>query len=548
VACDRGGAHLPAAPQSAALTARATTYLSEIRHIGLSFVQQTTIRGCEMGLVTQELPADRLYIAGEWRTGRGAPIRSVFPADGSENRVLHSASLEDVADAVEAAVAASRDPLWRNLKPHQRAAYLYRISDGIAANADRISFVQSRDTGKTLSETKALALSAAGTFRYFAAVLETMEDAITPSRGDYLTFSVHEPLGMVAAITPWNSPIASDAQKVAPALAAGNAVLLKPASWSPLVSLELARIIDEAGLPKGLFSVLPGAGGTVGNALVEHPAVAKVSFTGGTEVGRTLARKAAEKLMPISLELGGKSPTIVFADCDWDVAIGGILFGIFSSTGQSCIAGSRLLIEQEIYEPFLERLIETTARLKVGHPFEADTQVAPMIRPPHRESVESYVALAREEGGEVLIGGERPRGDAYDAGTYYLPTVIGGLAPETRTCREEIFGPVLTVQPFADEDDAIDRANRSDYGLAAGIWTHDFAKAWRVGRAVSTGTVWINTYKQFSISTPFGGVKDSGLGREKGRDGVRAYMAQKSLYLDTSGRPHPWTAPSIVPR
>jgi acyl-CoA reductase-like NAD-dependent aldehyde dehydrogenase len=494
---------------------------------------------------TQELPADRLYIAGEWRTGRGAGIRSVFPAEGIENRVVHGASAEDLADAVDAAVKASRDPAWRNLKPHERATYLHRISAGIAANADRISFVQSRDTGKTLSETKALALSAAGTFRYFASVLETMEDAITPSRGDYLTFSVHEPLGVVAAITPWNSPIASDAQKVAPALAAGNAVLLKPASWSPLVSLELARIIDEAGLPKGLFSVLPGPGGSVGDALVTHPAVGKVSFTGGTEVGRGIARKAAEKLMPVSLELGGKSPTVVFADCDWDVAIGGILFGIFSSTGQSCIAGSRLFVERSIYEPFVERLIAATARLAVGHPFEAKTQVAPLIRPPHRDSVEAHVALAREEGGEVLVGGARPDGAAFERGTYYLPTVIGGLDPDSRTCREEIFGPVLTVLPFDDEDDAIAQSNHSDYGLAAGIWTADFARAWRVGRAIATGTVWINTYKQFSISTPFGGVKDSGLGREKGRDGVRAYMAQKSLYLDTSARPHPWAAPSL---
>ncbi|MCB1314177.1 MAG: aldehyde dehydrogenase family protein, partial [Sedimentitalea sp.] len=228
------------------------------------------------------------------------------------------------------------------LKAHERARYLYRIADGIEAARDRIAFIQSRDTGKTLTETRALAASAAGTFRYFGAALETLDDALTVPRGDYLTLSVHEPLGLVSAITPWNSPIASDAQKVAPALAAGNAVLLKPASWSPLVALELARIVEASGLPAGLFSVLPGAGREIGTLLVEHPAIGRVSFTGGTETGRMLARQAADKLMPVSLELGGKSPTIVLEDCDIDLAVAGVMFGVFSSTGQSCIAGSRL--------------------------------------------------------------------------------------------------------------------------------------------------------------------------------------------------------------
>lgn len=496
-----------------------------------------------MALTVEDLPADGLYVAGEWRRGRGAAIRSVFPADGSENRVLHGASREDAIEAIERADAARRDPAWRNLRPHERATVLHRISEGIARNVDRISFIQSRDTGKTLAETRALALSASGTFRYFASVLETTEDAVTPSRGDYLTFSVYDPIGVVAAVTPWNSPIASDAQKIAPALAAGNAVVLKPASWSPLVSLELARIIEEAGLPKGLFSVLPGAGALIGDLLVEHPAIGKVSFTGGTEVGRQIAQKAAAKLMPVSLELGGKSPTIVFADCDFDVAIAGILFGIFSSTGQSCIAGSRLFVERSIYQPFVERLVGATRALRVGHPFEAGTQVAPLIRPPHRESVEAYVALARQEGGTVLAGGARPSGNGYEQGTYYLPTIIAGLGAEARVTREEIFGPVMTVTPFDDEAEVIALGNDSDYGLACGVWSRDFPKAWRVGRAITTGTVWINTYKQLSISTPFGGVKASGIGREKGRDGVRAYMAQKSIYVDTSNRGHPWAAP-----
>ena len=278
-----------------------------------------------------DLPDGRLFVGGTWEEGTGAEIVSTFPADGSHNVTLKGASREDGFRAIERAKSAQ--PAWGALKAHERARVLTRISDGISENIDRISRIQSRDTGKTLGETAALATSAAGTFRYFASVAETWDDLVTAQRGDALTLSTHEPLGLVAAITPWNSPIASDAQKLAPALAAGNAVLLKPASWSPLTALELARICDEAGLPPGLLSVLPGKGSKIGAALVEHPDIAKVSFTGGTATGRALARQAAEKLMPVSLELGGKSPTIVFEDADPDVALAGILFGRLISRG-----------------------------------------------------------------------------------------------------------------------------------------------------------------------------------------------------------------------
>ena len=495
---------------------------------------------------TYDLPDDQLYIAGEWRRGRGAPIHSYFPADGTLNRTLHGASVEDVDLAIERAQTAVNDPAWRNLRPHERASYLYRISTGISDAVDRIAFVQSRDTGKTITETRALAMSAAGTFRYMAAALETMEDALTPPRGDYLTFSVHEPLGVTAGITPWNSPIASDAQKVAPALAAGNAILLKPASWSPLVCLELARIIEAAGLPKGLFSTLPGAGSIVGERLVTHAAIRKVSFTGGTDVGRGIARKAAEKFMPVSLELGGKSPTIVFADADLDLAVSGVLFGVFSSTGQSCIAGSRLFVQRRVYDAFTAKLVAATKRLRVGHSFKAGTQVAPLIHADHRAEVEDHVRRALAEGAELLAGGARPTGGDYGAGTYYLPTILAGVDNTARICRDEVFGPVLVVLPFDDEADVIAQSNDNEYGLACGIYTADFARAWRVGRAIEAGTVWINTYKQFSIATPFGGVKDSGLGREKGREGIRAWMSQKSIYFDMSQRPHPWAADCLV--
>ena len=292
------------------------------------------------------VPNGEIFVGGEWRNGRGAKTPNFYPADQSLNTEIHMADAADANEAVEAADAAWRRADWAGLKPHQRAAVLYRLSDLIDANREALAHLQRRDNGKPIGETRALVTSAASTFRYFAACAETMEEELTPSRGDYLTMSVHEPLGVVAAITPWNSPIASDAQKLGPALAAGNAVVLKPAEVTPLASLALARLVEQAGVPRGVVSVIPGKGSVVGDALVRHPRVKKVSFTGGTEVGRGIARAAADKLMPLSLELGGKSPTIVFDDADLDHAVNGVLYGIFSSSGESCIAGSRLFVQR----------------------------------------------------------------------------------------------------------------------------------------------------------------------------------------------------------
>lgn len=487
-----------------------------------------------------ELPEGKIFVGGDWVWGSGAEIRSVFAAENALNRAFPGAGQEDAERAVEKAAAAQARPDWRGLKPHERARLLYRIADGIEAEAERLAFVQSRDTSKTLAETRALVASAAGTFRYYGAVLETHDDLLTAPRGDYLSLSVHEPLGVVAGITPWNSPIASDAQKAAPALAAGNAVILKPSSWAPLTSLVLAEIVERAGLPAGLFSVLPGSGREVGNLLVEHPRVAKVSFTGGTATGRALAEKAARKLMPVSLELGGKSPTIVFADADLDRAVAGILYGVFSSTGQSCIAGTRLFVHQSVYAPFLEKLLAATKNLRLGHPFDARTQVAPLVHFDHRQSVAGHVEKAVAEGAEVLCGGRAPAGAVFAAGAYFEPTILAGLGNDSGLARQEVFGPVLMVMPFSSEAEVIALADDNDYGLACGLWTADMARGWRVARAIATGTVWLNTYKQFSISTPFGGEKLSGMGREKGRAGLLAYMAQKSIYCDLRAGPLAW--------
>ena len=481
-------------------------------------------------------------IGGRWRDGSGPLYSTEYPADGSVVAELHAASVADADEAVQAAEAARHRHSWAGLKPHQRALLLHRMAAGIRERAEELAQLQRLDNGKPVSETRALVASAAGTFQYFAAACETLEDQVTPARGDYLTMSLHEPIGVVAAITPWNSPIASEAQKMAPALAAGCPVVIKPAEITPRMAIELARIGEAAGIPPGILSVLPGKGALLGDALVRHPLVKRVAFTGGTSVGLGIARLAADRLMGVSLELGGKSPTIVCADADLDHAVAGVLFGIFSSSGESCIAGSRAFVHRSVYPAFRERLLAGARALRVGDPALEATQMGPLVSGAHRESVERYVALGLAEGGQLLTGGARLAGSLYERGYYYPPTVIEGLPNGARMVQEEIFGPVLALLPWDDEAELIAQCNDNPYGLACGIWTRDYRSAWRLGAALQTGTVWVNTYKQFSSSTPFGGVKLSGTGREKGRLGILEYTTQKSYYWGLNEAPLPWSA------
>ncbi|AZG06760.1 aldehyde dehydrogenase [Pigmentiphaga sp. H8] len=479
-------------------------------------------------------------IGGRWRDGSGPEYATEYPHDQRVVSRLHAATETDVDEAVQAAEQARLRPSWAGLRHHERAAFLYRVANGIRERAEELAHLQRLDNGKPIQECRALVASAAGTFQFFGAAAETWEETITPARGDYLTMSLHEPLGVVGAITPWNSPIASEAQKLAPALAAGCAVVLKPAEITPRSAIELARICEQAGIPAGIVSVLPGRGAIVGDALVRHPLVKRIAFTGGTRVGLGIQRLAAEKLMPTSLELGGKSPTIVMPDADLDHAVAGVLYGIFSSSGQACIAGSRAFVHESVYDAFKSRLLEGVRRLRVGDPALESTQVGPLVSLSHRETVERYVLEGLADGGQLLAGGARPAGEPFVRGSYYLPTVIEGVPNDARLCREEIFGPVLALLSWSDEEDLVARCNDNPYGLAAGVWTRDFRSAWRLGARLQTGTVWINTYKVFSISTPFSGVKMSGYGQEKGRLGILQYTNQKSLYWGLNESPIAW--------
>ena len=490
-----------------------------------------------MPLIERDIP-----VGGQWRRGGGAVMRSLFPADQSVNAELHAADLDDVEHAVTAGERAWRDPSWRNLPQHGRAAVLYRVAELIDTRRETLAHLQTRDNGKPLSESRVLVDSAAATARYFGAVCETLDGELPASRSaEFMTFSNYEPIGVIGAITPWNSPIASEMQKIAPALAAGNAVVLKPAEATPLAALALARVFEEAGLPPGLLSVLPGRGSIIGEAIAKHPLVCKISFTGGTSTGRRLAHIAADKLIPTSLELGGKSPTVVLDDADIEQAVQGVVYGIYSSAGQACIAGARLFVHRSCYAPFLRRLQQVACGLRIGHPEQDGIHLGPLINHAHRDCVAAYVESALAEGGRLRFGGRTPTDAALAKGSYYLPTLIEDLPPTARACREEIFGPVLIALPFDDEDALVAQANDSVYGLAAGIWTRDYRRALRLAARLEAGTVWINTYKKFSISTPFGGFKESGLGREKGRQGLLAYMQQKSIYLGLEASPMGWS-------
>jgi len=462
---------------------------------------------------------------------------SINPATGEEVARVTVTSPNELDAVIERAWAAYSQSGWKSLMPHRRALVLQAIADGIAAEKESLAQLQMKDNGKPIAECRGMVESAIGTFRYYAGVCETIETAVTPSRGEYMSMTVLEPYGVVAAITPWNSPIMNDATKVAPALAAGNAVILKPSEDSPLLAPELARIALAAGLPQDMLQVVQGKGSDLGAALVSHPGIRMISFTGGTATGRAIGRTAAERIVPVALELGGKSPHIIFADANREHAVAAVVAGIFGSSGQSCVAGSRLFIEESVYEEVIAQVVARTKKIRVAHPDAPGVEVGPLASFHHRARVAQFVDRARSEGGNILCGGGIPQEPEFANGAFYLPTIIDGLKYDAVSCQEEAFGPVLVVLPFKNEQDLIAQANGTAFGLACGIWTENFKRAWRIGRALEAGSVWINTYKQSVTNMPFGGFKNSGIGREKGIDGLRLYAQVKSMYFGLHENP-----------
>lgn len=473
-------------------------------------------------------------IGGEWIKNTSSCITHVNPATGEANYEVCAGTEADIDTAVQTAHKAASSPAWRNMLPHNRALLLNRIADLMMERSDLLARCQMVENGKVWKECKNQVANGAATFRFCAAAVETLGSEITPPRGNYLSMTVYEPWGVVAAITPWNSPITLACNKIAAALAAGNGIVLKPASYTPTSGIELGRIALDAGVPPGVFNVVPGSGSKIGDALVNHPLVRMVSFTGGTEVGRRISQFAGKKIIPAVLELGGKSPHIIFADANLKAAADAATVAIFEGTGQSCTAGSRLFVERKVYDEMISMIIERARALHVDVPDAPGAQLGPSASFSQREFVESMVEGARKEGAEILIGGTRPTDPRLAKGAFYLPTIVAGISHKAYIAQQEIFGPVLCAIPFDNEDDLIEKANDVSYGLAAGIWTADYKRAWRVARALEAGMIWINTYKQFSTAAPFGGFKDSGLGREKGLQGIRTYQQVKTMFWSMS--------------
>lgn len=484
--------------------------------------------------------AKKFLVNGEWRSGAGETFESINPADGSLAGVVYSATEQDVDDAVRGGLAVAEGAAWRAVPAHTRAKMLHDFADLIDRDRILLCELQARDNGKTVKEGYIHVDMAIEKFRYCAAVCETLESTIIPPRGNYFVYKTYEPMGVVGSMTAFNSPILHEAGKIAPALAAGNAVVLKSSEFTPLIGLEYGRLALEAGFPAGLLNVVTG-GADVGKALVNHPKLSMIAFTGGTTTGRIIGHAAAERIIPCILELGGKSPNIVFEDAKMDHALAGVMYGIFSNAGQSCIAGSRIFVQSSIYDTFVPKLVEATKALKVGHPDNPETAVAPVASFRQRDTVERFVEMGKADPEATLLcGGGRPEDPALANGAYFTPTLFEVSNHQAPIAQEEIFGPVGVIIRFEDEADLIHKANDTVFGLSLGIWTEDYRKAMRTSRAIKAGTIWVNTHKIGQPSVPMGGFKESGIGRENGVDGILEYLQIKNTYWNLAETPIPW--------
>jgi aldehyde dehydrogenase (NAD+) len=443
----------------------------------------------------------------------------------------------DVDRAIEAADQAFRAPTWRDLTASARGELLVRLADLIAAQADELARIESTDNGKLIAEMQAQLRYLPQWFRYFGGLADKIEGRVIPiDKPSMFMFTREEPLGVIAVITPWNSPLLLAAWKLAPALAAGNTVVWKPSEFASASALAFGRLFAQAGFPPGVVNIVTGYGAEVGDAILKHPRVAKVAFTGGEGTGQHVYQTMATQLKPAVLELGGKSANIVFADANFENALKGVVSGIFAASGQTCIAGSRALIERSIYTDFVERLVEFATRARMGNPLDPDTQVGPVTTQQQLQKVLDYIAIARAEGARCVLGGGPPQARECQDGWFVEPTIFADVSPSMRIAQEEVFGPVLSVIPFDDEAEAVSIANSTLYGLAAGVWTSSIRRALSLPPRLEAGTVWVNTYRAVSYLAPFGGYKRSGIGRENGQESIREYLQTKSVWIDMSER------------
>ena len=483
-----------------------------------------------------KLKTYRMYIGGEWvDPASGQWFESFNPFTGKPWALIPEGSAADVERAVDAASRAFTNPAWRGLTASRRGALLRRLGDLIAENAERLGEIEVRDNGKLMAEMGLQLKYAPEWYYYFGGLADKIEGAVIPiDKPDTFNFTRHEPLGVVAAIYPWNSPLLLASWKLAPALAAGNTVILKPSEFTSASTLEFVELVEQAGFPPGVVNVITGCGRAVGEPLVAHPKVAKVAFTGGETSGQRVYETAAKGLKRVSLELGGKSPNIVFDDANLENAVKGVVSGIFAATGQSCIAGSRLLVQETIHNEFVDRLVAFAKSARMGDPMSRDTQVGPVTTVPQFEKILGYMDVARAEGVTCVLGGGKAERPECGDGWFIEPTIYTGVDNSMRIAQEEVFGPVLSVIPFRDDDEAVALANDVVYGLAAGVWTESIRRAITISERLQAGTVWVNTYRMVSYLSPFGGYKRSGLGRESGQEAIREYLQTKSVWISTA--------------